>query len=109
MKKSNILILLLVCFSAFQCKSVPPTLANPNADTVQTTGNLIIFYDVAVGKSALETAVKEYGATILYDYKNLNGIAIRIPQEKNIEEAIAYFESVRGVLSVNKDEVITLD
>ena len=48
-------------------------------------------------------AAKEYGAEIIYQYNNLNGIALRIPDGGNISEAIKYFKAVEGVLSVSQD------
>jgi hypothetical protein len=70
---------------------------------------LIIFYDVQIGNKALLKAVQSYGAKILYQYKNFNGIAISIPDNKTLDESITYFQKVKGVLSVNKDRIYHLD
>lgn len=67
--------------------------------------NLIIFYDAQVGEKALLKAVKAYNAELIYHYKQLNGIAIRVPEDKKLEDAIRYFEKVEGVLVVNQDQV----
>jgi putative lipoprotein len=53
-------------------------------------------------------AVKTSGATLVYEYKNLNGIAIRPASKTNIEDAIAYFKKVNGVLSVEQDRLLKL-
>ena len=37
--------------------------------------------------------------------KNLNGIAIKTPDDWDIEKAVAYFSKVKGVTFVNKDGV----
>lgn len=50
-------------------------------------------------------AVKAYKATVLYDYKNFNGIAIKIPEGTSLEAAIEYFKKVKGVLQVNRDGI----
>lgn len=70
--------------------------------------NLIIMYDAEVGKDALLQAVKDYGAELLYDYRIISGIAIKIPEGKHILEAIAYFSKVKGVTAVERDRIYHL-
>ena len=70
--------------------------------------NLIIMYDAEIGKDALLQAVKDYGAELLYDYRIISGIAIRIPEGKHILEAIAYFSKVKGVTTVERDHIYHL-
>lgn len=70
--------------------------------------NLIIMYDAEVGKDALLQAVKDYGAELLYDYRIISGIAIKIPEGKHILEAIAYFSKVKGVTAVERDHIYHL-
>ena len=70
--------------------------------------NLIIIYDAEVGKDALLQAVKDYGAELLYDYRIISGIAIKIPEGKHILEAIAYFSKVRGVTAIERDRIYHL-
>ena len=72
----------------------------------QTTGNLIIFYDSRTGPAPLMQAVKDYGATLIYEYRNLHGIAVRPPQNVPVREAAAHFKQVKGVLTVNQDQII---
>ena len=66
---------------------------------------LVISYDVEVGKDPLKKAVKKYGASIIYDYRIANAIAVRIPDPSKINEAITHFEKVKGVLLVSRDRV----
>ena len=70
---------------------------------------LIIYYGEEVGKQPLLAAIKEYNATIIYMYRNINGIAIRIPEGADIEEAIDYFNDVEGVLLVSRDHIYVID
>ena len=70
--------------------------------------NLIIMYDAEIGKEALLQAVKDYGAELLYDYRIMSGIAIKIPVGKHILEAIAYFSKVKGVIAVERDHIYHL-
>lgn len=71
---------------------------------------LIIWYDASGkdSKKALLKAVKDYKAELIYDYKNFNGIAIRIPDGSNINDAITYFQKVKGVLQVNRDHIMSI-
>lgn len=75
---------------------------------LQNIYNLIIYYDREIGKEYLLKSVQNYRAELLYDYDNINGIAIKIPSDKSIREAIRYFQQVKGVLSVNRDEVMQI-
>lgn len=69
---------------------------------------LIIMYDEKVGKDPLTKAIGEYGAEIIYDYSIIPGMAIKIPEGKTLEEAMAFFKKVEGVISVEKDHIIRL-
>lgn len=71
---------------------------------------LIIWYDASSkrNKKRLMKAVKAYKASIIYDYKNFNGIAIKIPEGPSLEAAITYFQKVKGVLQVNRDGIMTI-
>ena len=66
---------------------------------------LIILYDTEIGKKALLKAVKRYKADLRYEYKMMPGIAIRKPDGKTIEETMAYFKKVKGVVRVMRDGV----
>ena len=70
--------------------------------------NLIIMYDAEIGKETLLQTVKDYGAELLYDYRIISGIAIKIPEGKHILEAIAYFSKVKGVTAVERDHIYHL-
>ena len=65
-------------------------------------------YDTEIGKEPLQNAVKQYGAEIIYDYSIIPGMAIRIPEGKDIHEAIEYFKKVKGVVSVERDRIYHL-
>ena len=69
---------------------------------------LIIMYDPEVGKEPLLAAVTAYGAEIKYDYSLSPAIAIRIPEGADIHAAIAWFKQVKGVTSVERDQIIRL-
>ncbi len=65
-------------------------------------------YDAKTGKEPLLQAIKKYGCEIIYDYKNFNGMAIRKPKDKSIEDTMQHFRKIKGVLSVNYDYVYHL-
>ena len=69
----------------------------------------MISYDIEIGKEPLKKAIRKYGASIIYDYKIGNAIAIRLPDPEKIEDAITHFEKVKGVLQVSRDRVNYLD
>ena len=70
---------------------------------------LVIRYDIEIGKDPLKKAIRKYGASIIYDYRIANVIAIRIPDPSAMDEAILYFEKVKGVQDVSRDRVNYLD
>ena len=74
----------------------------------QLTRNLIIFYDREQGVAALLAAAQSYGADVIYQYQHLHGIAVAIPEGKEMQDAIRYFERVKGVLQVNQDSILQL-
>lgn len=69
---------------------------------------LIITYDTIVGTAPLDSAIIDYGATVIYRYHMISGLAIRIPDDKDIHDAIKYFSSVEGVIAVNRDRIMHL-
>ncbi|MDO5650604.1 MAG: hypothetical protein Q4G13_00495 [Moraxella sp.] len=120
MKKNTLFIsilssslLLMACQSTNNSPSQPvisrqsPQKPAKNTQTPRTTGNLIIYY-AAGKKSALMAAVASRGDKLLYEYNVINGIAIA-PQQGDTPDVIGFYQSLDGVLQVNRDEVIELD
>ena len=68
----------------------------------------LIMYDVEIGKGPLLKAIKEYGCEIVYDYGIINGMALKKPEIKTLEETMAYFKKVKGVTNVEYDRIIRL-
>ena len=76
---------------------------------LHTDNTLIIFHNgKCSGKKSLMKAIKKYGATVIYDYKALNSISIKLPEGKNVDEAKVHFEKVKGVVQVNYDKIMRL-
>ncbi|QBQ64140.1 hypothetical protein EXH44_07900 [Actinobacillus indolicus] len=90
-------------------------LASANANIEQknqqnqhySSDTLLLFYD-ETGKQAVLDAIRNYQADIVYEYQNFNSFAIRIPKEKDIEQAKIFFSQVKGILSVEKDQIMQL-
>ena len=68
----------------------------------------LIMYDAEIGKDPLLKAIKEYGCEIVYDYGIINGMALKKPEGKTLEETMEYFKKVKGVTSVEYDHIIRL-
>lgn len=83
--------------SDYFSKAVPDEQYSPNT--------LIVMYDPEIGKEPLVEAVKSLNAEIIYDYSIIPGMAIRIPNGSDIHKWIAYFKSVKGVVSVERDRI----
>ena len=69
---------------------------------------LIVMCDSTIGKEPLRLALKEIGATIIYDYNIIYGMAIRKPDDMTLEETMAILKQVEGVLTVSRDRITRL-
>ena len=68
----------------------------------------LVMYDAEIGKAPLQKAIKEYQCEIVYDYGIINGMALKKPESKTLEETMQYFKTVKGVISVEYDHIIRL-
>ncbi len=89
----------------------------PHRGVVASTGDscgefspttVIVMVDSVVGKEPLRDAVAHCGATIIYDYRIIPGMAIAKPETMTLDETIDYFRRVEGVVSVERDRIIRL-
>lgn len=121
MKVFAIIILSLLFFSACKTKKEVAPLNPPErgelfpsmpgkgeAGLEYSPNTLIIMVSEDVGKEPLYKAIKDYGAMLKYDYSIIPGVAILIPEGTTLEQGIAYFKKVKGVVSVNKDRITRL-
>ena len=69
---------------------------------------LIIFFDKKTGNKPLLKAIKKQGCTLLYKYKEFSGVAVKVDEKHDVDQAIADFKKVKGVTSVNKDGIMQL-
>ena len=68
----------------------------------------LVMYDEKVGNTPLQKAIKAYGCEVIYDYNIINGMALKKPDDKTLEETMQYFKGVKGVLTVEYDHIIRL-
>lgn len=68
----------------------------------------LVMYDAEIGKEPLLRAIKDYKCEIKYDYSIINGMALKKPDDKTLEETMQYFKKVKGVASVEYDHVYRL-
>lgn len=68
----------------------------------------LIMYDAKIGKEPLLEAIKEYKCEIIYDYGTINGMTLKKPEDKTLEETMLYFKKVKGVTNVEYNHIIRL-
>ena len=68
----------------------------------------LVMYDAEIGKEPLLKAIKDYKVEIIYDYNIINGMALKKPEDKTLEETMQYFKNVKGVTNVEYDHIIRL-
>ena len=68
----------------------------------------LVMYDEKLGKEPLQKAINEYKCEIVYDYGIINGMALKKPEDKTLEETMQYFRGVKGVTTVEYDHIIRL-
>jgi len=68
----------------------------------------LVMYDVEIGKESLLKAIEDYKCEIKYDYGIINGMALKKPDDKTLEETMQYFKKVNGVTHVEYDHVYHL-
>lgn len=114
MLKAALIFTLCTALAAFTPTSPaigPIEPAEPSPATMETASsrNLIIFYDSPQAENALLATAERYGAILLHRYRNLHGIAVAIPADKDMAQAVTYFSRQPGVRQVLRDQIHPLD
>ena len=68
----------------------------------------LVMYDKEIGKEPLQKAIEEYKCEVIYDYNIINGMALKKPKDKTLEETMQFFKNVKGVTNVEYDHIIQL-
>ena len=103
------ILLLLIAMSFISCTQAQKAVYQQEETYTQEERTLIVFYNEnEISFPKLKRKVNSYGAEIIYEYKEMKGIAVRISQGKSIEQGRKYFESIKGVTNVMKDGKVEL-
>ena len=105
---AQIVILLLTSCRTKQVVDLPMPVQEGKYVPEHSPDVFLLMYDAAVGKEPLLKAIKEYKCEIIYDYGIINGMALKKPEDKTLEETMLYFKSVKGVTNVEYNHIIRL-
>ena len=105
---AQIAIVLLVSCKTKQTVELPEPVRSHQAEQEHSPNVFLVMYDAEVGKAPLLDAVKAYKCEVIYDYNIINGMALKKPESKSLEETMQYFKSVKGVTHVEYDHIIRL-
>jgi uncharacterized membrane protein YsdA (DUF1294 family) len=103
-----VLIILTSCKSQQTIEIPAPGLLDHQYVPEHSPNVFLVMYDEEIGKDPLLKAVMEYKCEIVYDYGIINGMALKKPEDKTLEETMRYFKSVKGVTNVEYDHIIRL-
>ncbi len=105
---AQVAIVLLVSCKTKQTVELPVPVRSHQAEQEHSPNVFLVMYDAEVGKAPLLDAVKAYKCEVIYDYNIINGMALKKPESKSLEETMQYFKSVKGVTHVEYDHIIRL-
>ena len=101
----QIVLLLLVSCKSQQTVALSPSIQGQQVEQEHSPHVFLVMYDAEVGKEPLQKAIKDYKCEVIYDHKIINGMALKKPESKTLEETMHYFRGVKGVLSVEYDRI----
>ncbi|MBR1631118.1 MAG: hypothetical protein IJ680_04610 [Paludibacteraceae bacterium] len=68
----------------------------------QKTELLILFYESA-HRADIHRAIRNMGGVVIYDYPNLNGMAVQAPHNCSIQQSLELLSGIDGVLMAKQD------
>ena len=104
----QIVIVLLTSCKTKQAVELSAPIHSHQVEQEHSPNVFLVMYDEKVGKAPLQKAAKAYKCEVIYDYNIINGMALKKPDDKTLEETMQYFKGVKGVLTVEYDHVIRL-
>ena len=105
---AQIVIILLTSCKTKQTVELSAPIQGHQYEQEHSPNVFLVMYDEKVGKAPLQKAIKAYGCEVIYDYNLINGMALKKPDGKTLEETMQYFKGVKGVLTVEYDHIIRL-
>lgn len=100
-----VIILLISCRAKQTVVLSAPVQVRHQVEQEHSPNVFLVMYDTDVGKTSLLDAIKAYRCDVVYDYKIINGMALKKPDDKSLDETMRYFRGVKGVLSVEYDRI----
>ena len=105
---AQIVIILLTSCKTKQTVELSASIQGHQYEQEHSPNVFLVMYDEKVGKAPLQKAIKAYGCEVIYDYNLINGMTLKKPDGKTLEETMQYFKEVKGVLTVEYDHIIRL-
>lgn len=117
---SSLTLLCVACQSTPPVKPTPmptpqptPVVVTPAPAPISTQptysqNTLVIFYNEAF-KSAVISAIQARQADIIYDFNLMNGVAIRLNSNDDVQQAMQQLSKINGVIAVNRDKLNIID
>lgn len=108
-KAINLIAILLFSSTASLLTACHSTTAIPLHDSTATSTSdkpliVIVYYDSSIGTDAIEAFIKNNKIEVVYRYTNLHGYALKLPHS-SLRTSL---QKVKGVLSVNDDQIMHL-
>ena len=97
MKKIILVGLSLLALSCRTTQKVAQSSSSEEEMLKNITHNLIISYQNQKTLVHLKKEVQKYGAEMLYEYKIIKGIAIKVPQDKDIRQAKVEYDQINHI------------
>lgn len=89
--------------------STPQDSTTSAAPGQYTPGVAIVTYSSPEAKTNILGVAKSLGATVIYDYKNFNSVALRKPDGMTLDAMMDELRKIDGVLGVVEDQMCELD
>ena len=105
---AQIVIILLASCKTKQTVELSTPIQGQQYEQEHSPNVFLVMYDEKVGKAPLQKAIKAYKCEVIYDYNIINGMALKKPDGKTLEETMQYFKEVKGVLTVEYDRITRL-
>lgn len=70
---------------------------------------VMVYFDKSGGSEEIVGTVKELGGNVVYDYNNINAIAVSLPVGMDLTEGMNLLAGLKGVVSVAPDRKMQLD
>ncbi len=105
---AQIVIILLASCKTKQTVELSTPIQGHRYEQEHSPNVFLVMYDEKVGKAPLQKAIKAYKCEVIYDYNIINGMALKKPDGKTLEETMQYFKEVKGVLTVEYDHITRL-